>query len=206
MYIVKMEEEGDDGHKIRRRRRMFKERENLTFRILETTTLDVVAGRETKSCFFGARFGFRDSDFDKWLPVNQPRTDICSISTLSPSRDATFTEWAITIIGARSAPTELGKCIKSNGYAVTLGQIDRILEGLEQRGQHRMGPPHFLGRFFFVENEKNSPLGEISVVGIYRGESNWLAHIYELEYHPRWDADEQLLIRNLKLLNPALTF
>jgi hypothetical protein len=160
-----------------------------------TTELVAVAGKPTKKCFTGSRYAYRDSDFDGWLPKEQPEAAACTIATLTPSRDATFAQWAAFVLGvpADTSIEKLAALLKERGHTMTLSQAEAMVEATESKSGNTGMRTDGWANWFFVE-DKN---GSVSVAHVSRGDSRWLARVRRLGNDRRWRADFRLLVRNL---------
>lgn len=160
-----------------------------------TTELAVVAGKPTKKCFTGSRYAYRDSDFDGWLPKEQPEATACTITTLTPSRDATFAQWAAFALGVPEDTSieKLAALLKERGHTMTLAQAEAMVEATESKSGNTGMRTDGWANWFFVE-DKN---GSVSVAGVGRGGSRWDAGVDWLGGDDRWDAGDRLLVRNL---------
>ena len=169
------------------------------FSVVATTNLGAIAGKPTKRCFAGSHWRYRDSDFDSWLPANQPNADECVIATLAPANDWTFAEVAATIlgIGAGTDVALLGKALIENGYTMTLAQAEEMVEKTE-RGEKTGMLTDGYGNFFFVKTRARDRKNLVSVGHVYRDGRDWDAIVDSLGRGLRWDADRRLLVRNLK--------
>ena len=167
------------------------------FSVVATTNLGAIAGKPTKRCFAGSHWRYRDSDFDSWLPANQPNADECVIATLAPANDWTFAEVAATIlgIGAGTDVALLGKALIENGHTMTLAQAEEMVEKTE-RGEKTGMRTDGYGHFFFVETgDRKNP---VSVGFVRRDGRGWDARVLSLGFGFRWCAGDRLLVRNLK--------
>ncbi|MFZ1075205.1 MAG: hypothetical protein WAN50_02430 [Minisyncoccia bacterium] len=160
-----------------------------------TTELAVVVGKPTKKCFTASRYAYRDSDFDGWLPKEQPEAAACTITTLTPSRDATFAQWAAFVLGvpADTSIEKLAALLIERGHTMTLAQAEAMVEATESKPGNTGMRTDGWANWFFVE-DKN---GSVSVAGVNRGDSRWNADVSRLGNDDRWDADDRLLVRNL---------
>ncbi len=163
-----------------------------------TTQLGAVAAKKTIQCFVGSVWarGGRDSDFDRWLPANQPKTDACAITTLASTEDATFVKWFAPILGV-SADTpvkEIGELLIARGHTMTLAQAEEMAEKTE-RGEKTGMRTDGWGNFFPVKTgDKNNP---VSVGYVFRGGRDWRSGVGRLGYSRVWDAGSRILVRNL---------
>ena len=169
-------------------------RKQSLFSVIATTRFGTVTGKKTKKCFIGSRYVYRDSDFDGWLPKNQPDVDACIITTLAPIKDWTFAEAAAAIldIGVGTDIALMGKLLIEHGHTITLPQVEEMVEKTERNEKTGIRIDGW-GNFFFVENED----GTVSVGFVIRGERAWRADVFRLGRGPRWGADGRLLVRNL---------
>ena len=170
--------------------------------VVATTQLGAVTGKKTKNCFSTSspRYAYRDSDFDNWLPANQPNADSCAISTLAPSRDWAFVEVAAAIlgIGAGTNVVLLGKALIENDHTMTLVQAEEMVEKTES-GEKKTGMrTDGWGNWFFVET--GDPETPVSVGDVRRGGRDWYARVYRLDVGDCWRADDRLLVRNFDAL------
>ncbi|MDP2651732.1 MAG: hypothetical protein Q8O94_01190 [bacterium] len=167
------------------------------FSVVATTSIGATGGKKTKKCFISPRYAYRDSDFDNWLPDNQPKADACAIATLASSRSWTFAEAAAAIlgIGADTDAALLGKLTKEHGYTVTLPQVEEMMEKNERGEKTEMRTDGY-ANFFFVET--GDPKNPVSVGHVIRDERAWDANVHRLDHAYRWYADNRLLVRNLK--------
>ena len=164
--------------------------------VIATTKLAAIAGKKTKQCFTGDRWYHCDSDFDGWLPKDQPDAAASDIATLAFAKEWTFAEAATKILGlgAGTSIQLLGKALIENGHTMTLAQAEELVEAIE-RGEQTGLRIDGWGNFFFVEtgNEDNP----VSVGGVHRDVRDWDANVDRLGRGYRWSADDCLLVRNL---------
>src|SRR3989338_5595935 len=132
------------------------------FSVVEMIRLGAVAGKLTKQCFTGDRYAYRDSDFDNWLPANQPNADACVITTLAPSRGWTFAKAAATVLGvsANMPVKTLGELLIKHGHTITLSQDEEMVEKTERGANTGMRTDGW-GNFAFVET--GDPANPLSV-------------------------------------------
>lgn len=163
--------------------------------VAATIELAVVAGKPTKKCFTGSRYAYRDSDFDGCLPKEQPETVACTITTLTPSRDATFAQWAAFVLGvpADTSIEKLAALLKERGHTMTLAQAEAMVEATESKSGNTGMRTDGWANWFFVENKD----GSVSVAFVVRDVSGWFASVDRLGLGLRWYADFRLLVRNL---------
>lgn len=173
-------------------------KQNPFFSVIATTNLAATAAKKTSKCFTNtSRYYYRDGDFDRWLPGNQPKAEASAISTLGFEKDWTFVEAAAKIlgIGAGSSTKLIGQALIENGHTVTLAQIEEMVEATE-RGEKTGMQTNGYWNFFFVETgNANDP---VSVAHVRRDDSGWRARVLRLGHGGRWFADSRLLVRNLK--------
>lgn len=173
-------------------------KQNLFFSVIATTNLAATAAKKTSKCFTNSsRYYYRDDDFDRWLPDNQPKADAAAISTLGFEKDWTFMKAATKVlgVGAGSSTKLIGQALIENGHTVTLTQIEELVEATE-RGEKTGMQIGGYANFFFVETgNADDP---VSVALVIRGDSGWRAGVGGLGSDRRWGADYRLLVRNLK--------
>ncbi len=165
--------------------------------VVAPTNLGAVAGKKTAKCFSDSRYAYRDTDFDNWLPKNQPNADACVITTLAPSRDWTFAEVAATVLGIGGVGTDiklLGEALIENGHTMTLAQTEEMVEKTEAGEKTGMKTDGY-GNFCFVET--SDPKNPVSVGSVYRVRREWRADVVRLDFGFRWVAVNRLLVRNL---------
>ena len=173
------------------------------FSVVATTNLGAVVGKKTKKCFTGSRWVYHDSDFDNWLPSDQPKTDACAITTLASARNWTFIEAAVAILGiigidGSTNIATIGKLLIENGHTITLAQAEEMVERTESGEETKMRTDGY-GNFFFVETgDSKDP---VSVGSVSRDGRDWDAVVDPLGGGVcRWRADYRLLVRNLDTL------
>lgn len=169
------------------------------FSIVATINLGTVGGKKTKKFFTGPRWVYRDSDFDNWLPADQPKSAACIITTLALSRNWTFAEAAVALLGiigidVDSDVATIGNLLIKQGHTMTLAQAEGIVEKTERGEKTEMRTDGY-GNFFFVET--GDPKKPVSVGYVNRGERDWYAHIRRLGRDNSWDVGNRLLVRNL---------
>lgn len=161
--------------------------------------LKAVAGKKTKECCVGPIWNpnWRDSDLDSWLPGDQPNSDAGVVTVLTPMKDWTFAEAAVSVLNDVSPDTPvetLARLLKERRHTMTLAQVEAMAEATE-RGEKTGMVVNGYGNFAFVENED----GSVSVVNVRRrgDDRPWRASVYELAYDNRWHAGGRLMVCNL---------
>jgi hypothetical protein len=166
------------------------------FSYASTYALGAVNGKKTRKCCTGKLWHYRDGDFDNCLPANQSGADAGTITVLTPTKNWTFAEAAISVLNVSpDTPVDvLGKLLKERGHTMTLAQAESMTEATE-RGDKTGMVTNGWGNFFFVENKD----GGISVVSVRRrdGIRLWCAGVGGLEYSYCWRADLRIMVSNL---------
>ena len=164
--------------------------------IITSTSLGAVAGKPTKKCFAGSYYVYRDGNFDRWLPVDQPQATPCEITTLASAKDAIFVRWASTILGiSASTPTKtLGSLLIERGHTMTLVQVENMV-GRTENGEATGMRTDGYANFFFVETSNEDD--PVSVADVLRDGSRWGANVDRLGRGGRWRVGFRLLVRNL---------
>ncbi len=173
------------------------------FSSASTYALGAVAGKKTKKCFVSSLWYYRDSASDNWLPADQPNADAGTITVLTPMKDWTFAEAAVSLLNVSPNTPVVTLCslLKERRHTMTLAQGEAMAEATE-RGEKTGMVTNGYGNFFFVENED----GSVSVAFVYRyGVARpWNAHVDELAHSYRWRADRRLVVCNLDPLKLGL--
>ncbi|MFA5942240.1 MAG: hypothetical protein WC798_01020 [Candidatus Paceibacterota bacterium] len=169
------------------------------FSVSATTSLAAIKEKKTKKCFTGSRWTYRDSDFDNWLPADQPNADACTITTLAPSREWTFIEAAVAVLGIIGIDTNtdvatIGEYLIKQGHTMTLAEAEEMVEKTEKSEETGMRTDGY-GNFFFIET--GNPKNPVSVGYVSRDGRGWGAGVRSLGRGYRWSADYRLLVRNL---------
>lgn len=168
------------------------------FSSASTYALGTVVGKKTKKCCTGKLWYYRDGDFDNWLPGDQPNTDSGTVTVLTPMKDWTFAEAAVSVLNVSpDTPVAiLGKLLKERGFTMTLTQLEAIVEATE-RGNATGLRTDGWGNFAFVETgNENNP---VSVASMLRNDDArpWFAYVNGLSNDYRWGADYRLMVCNL---------
>ena len=116
------------------------------------------------------------------------------ISTLAPSKRATFAEWAAAVLGVSTNTLiqTLGELLKERGHIMTEAQVEEMKKATDHGEKTGMRTDGW-GNFYFVENED----GSVSVGVVDRGRHDWGADVYSLDSDYRWFTVSRLLVRNL---------
>lgn len=166
------------------------------FSAASTYALGAVAGTKTKKCFAGKLWYYRDSDFDNWLPADQPNAEASAITVLTPMKDWTFAEAAVSILNVSpdTPVATLGMLLKERGHTMTLAQAEAMVNFTERSAKTGLRTDGY-ANFFFVENKD----GSVSVADVRRRVDgrHWRAGVGELADCYRWRADIRLLVCNL---------
>lgn len=164
---------------------------------IATTTLAAVAGKKTAECFpIGNRYYSRNN-FDRWLPVNQPDADACSITAIGFTSGWTLKE-AVSIVvgsGVNASFQMLGRELVESGHIVTLPQVEEMIERTVRGENTGVRSNH--GNLFFVETgNKSNPVS----VGYFSRSDDmlWGTGAARLDDVRRWNFNDSLLIRNLR--------
>ena len=154
---------------------------------MKTITLTTPA-KETSECFVGKNWGYRDSDFDNWLPMFQPSQE-STVSVVKLERAMTFREMAKEYLGSDDI-----EVIKK--HTLTLPMFEELVKNAEENGFETSG----CGNFGFVENAD----GSVSVACVRRGGPRWHSVVVRLDHGYAFDAGRRLLVCNLdtKTLKP----
>ena len=170
------------------------------------TELPEIPSRMTEECFSRPRAHRAHSDRLRLLPIIQPKTKPCVVTTLVPKKDASFAEWAGTIVGAGTSTdiVLLAKLLKERGYTMTFPQAERMVKVTESKlnGSART---ESLNIFFFVKNKKT----DVSVVRFYyygpcQGFPGIpVLEILQLENNHSRRANKYLFVPNLNTASPV---
>ncbi|MFI5260476.1 MAG: hypothetical protein ACHQU0_01615 [Candidatus Paceibacteria bacterium] len=148
--------------------------------IIARSQLLEIESKETSKCLVGSRYGSRDSDINRWLPVSQPKVGACVISTLELSSDWTFAEVAAKVLGfgVHSSKKLMGQILIDQAHIMTLPQAEEMVEMTERDGDTSMRIDGY-GNFFFVET--GSEDDPVSVVRVGRKDSSrWYTRVYKI--------------------------
>src|SRR3989344_8116061 len=107
--------------------------------------------------------------------VATTQLDGAIISTLAPSKRATFAGWATAVLGVSpdTSIERLAKLLKESGHIMTLAQVEQM-QVVTDRGENTGMRTDGWGSFYFVENED----GSVSVGRVNRGERAWYAYVH----------------------------
>lgn len=138
------------------------------------------AKKPTSACF--KDFGYRDSDFDAWLPATQPEKE-GTVTVHGLPRAMTFKEMAVHFFGS-SDPAVIKQ------HTLTLPMVEEMIDTRESELK-----TDGYANFFFVEKAD----GGVSVACVFRGDGArpWGAGVRGLSYDRRWYADHRLLVCSL---------
>jgi hypothetical protein len=163
---------------------------------IATTAIGATGAKQTKKCFRGSRWAYRDGDLDNWLPADQPDAPACTATTFALLREWTFAEAAEKIVGLKipgASAKLLGHELIRLGHTMTLAQAEEMAEATE-RGQKTGMRTDGWDNFFFVETgDEEDP---VSVLNVLRSDRGWLAGVLRLGHGYRWIAESRLLLRN----------
>lgn len=117
---------------------------NGLFSITDTRKQSALKSKLTNECFVPTWAGWaygNHGKFDGLLPVNQPETGSCVITTLAASRSWTLTEGASSVLGIDTMDVMfLSKLLIKRGHTMTLTQAEAVTGGKSN-----------LHDYFFVE-------------------------------------------------------
>ncbi len=164
------------------------------FSSASTYVLAAIDGKPTKQCFTGKLWYYRNDDFDNRLPADQPWAGAGTITVLTPMKDWTFAEAAVSILNVSSGTLSdtLGALLKERHHTMTLAQAEALVEASE-RGEVTGLRTDGYANFFFVENED----GSVSVAFVDRDGRQWRARVRGLARGGRWYAGHRLMVCNL---------
>ncbi|MDR3547758.1 MAG: hypothetical protein P4M11_05755 [Candidatus Pacebacteria bacterium] len=159
-----------------------------------------VAGKKTKKCFTGNLWGHRDSDFDRWLSADQPDADAGAVTVLTPEKDWTFAEAAVSVLNV-SPDTPilvLAKLLIKRGHTMPLTRVEAMAEATE-RGEKTSMVTNNWGNFAFIDNGDPGGENPVSVAHVVRYDDArpWSAYVYVLADSNRWIAGYRLMVCNL---------
>lgn len=175
-------------------------RKSSLIKVAETTRIQYSTGKETRKCFTGSLYeGYRSDDFDRLLPVSQPETTACVITTLT-GPEASFTDWAAAVldVSTNTPVRTLSNLLKERDYVMTLVEVGNLVK----RREHVLTRSLFVegwGNYFFVKNKN----GSLSVANVMKNINmrypTWHGNI-ELfgDCDPGFEICRHFLIRNLK--------
>jgi len=178
-----------------------KERAEPLLAIIAMNRLDPVDAKKTSECFVSPGY-VRAADLDVLLPVEQPPSRICTITTLAPKRAAAFKEWAAALLA--SAPLgatlrELGELLARRDHLMTFAQFEAvIIEAADgaKNGVRLDG----VANFCFVENHKK----RVSLMSAVCATERWFIDMHRFEYDFAWPPDRRLLVPNLSTIKLRL--
>jgi hypothetical protein len=168
------------------------------FSSASTYALGAVSGKKTKKCFTGKFWYYRDNDFDNWLSADQPNAIACTVTVLTPMKDWTFVEAAVSVLNVSpdTPVVTLGKLLIERGHTMPLTKLEAMAEATE-RGEKTGMVTNGWGNFAFVETgNENNP---VSVGCVLRSgvDRHWSAGVFGLSHVFRWFAGVRLLVCNL---------
>lgn len=152
--------------------------------VVATTELPAVAGKRTLECFLGLQYGYRDLSFDRLLPVNQPETNACILTTFTLLKRVNFLEWAIGLldVSVKTPIEKVEKLLEEKGYLMTLPQKETVVE-VTKRGKNTEMNSVGVGNFFFTKGKLGVCTG---VLYKFEDEGIWTSIIYKfgVNYKP----------------------
>jgi len=161
--------------------------------VIETVSLDTVAGKATTDCFTDtARYSQDGNGYTHDLPVFQPATGACAISTYVFRAKMTSKRLASVVLGVplETPVAELSRLLKERGHLVTLPQLEQLVQAVKIDLRVNR-----LGTFFFVENVQ----GDVSIGDMYGDchDRRWRIRIDDLDDDFGWGIGNHLLVRGL---------
>ncbi len=163
-------------------------------RLAEYLTLETSA-TPTSACFTSSIWCDRDVRFDGWLRPRQPERDAQLVTLMKARKDSTFVEFAQAVLGVTTvAVRELGNLLVERGHTLTLTQVERLVEGIEEHKDNVFSVDGYAS-FFFVQTEDEEVPVVVGIVTRY-GVRNWKASISRLDRDTRWDTSCRFLLCN----------
>ncbi|MBI5004000.1 hypothetical protein HZC00_02825 [Candidatus Kaiserbacteria bacterium] len=166
-----------------------------TLVLIQTATLGKIEGKETRSCFAGAIWGYRDSDIDRWFPARQIAQTAGSVGVyqLQNPKGTAFREMALAALKASpdTSNDQLAKMLKERGLTFTIQAIERLVERQESGEDVGLRTDGY-ANLAFAEDAN----GSVSVLRVGRSVDGWGAYVYRFGDGGRWRAEYRLLLRN----------
>ena len=160
-----------------------------------TVAYEGAEATNTVDCFTGSIWKYRDSDFDHWLPKQQPKRDACVVTVLEPTQPWTFVEAAQVVLGVTTSDVkELGSLLIKGGHTLTLKQAEDLAERTEA-GEATGLTTDGYANFFFVETGDEAQPVSVGDMG-RDGVRSWAAGVDRLDYGTRWNVDDRFLLCN----------
>src|SRR3989344_8146451 len=154
----------------------------LVHQTLKIVNVGAVKSQKTAGCFTTARYSYRDSDLNKFLPENQPDQAGSQFGVLGLTEPATLKEFVESVLGTQGGLKTPAKLIKERGLTTTLPTIEALVE--RQEGGEDIGlRTDGWANFFFVDNEGGKG---VSVVLVCRRGVRWSVCQFSLGYGGRW--------------------
>ncbi len=158
----------------------FKKHHPLSF--VATTSVVAVEERQTEECFTGSRSAFRCGSLEHLLPVRQPGTEACTVTTLVSSQETTSAGFAAALFGARAMEWSiLGGLLHRWRYVMTWSQAKEMIEATDRGSQTGMRTDGG-GNFFFTKGRD----GDVCVGHFHRFNAEWIPLLDRLESSIRW--------------------
>lgn len=166
------------------------------FRIIASTELTAIGGKNTHECFRGDNWGYRDNYFDLWLSANQPEVCFSVVSTLARLREGTFDQGVEILLGvtAGTPVKTLGTLLIERGHTITLPQVE-VMVRISELGAQNILRTNGHCNFFLVGTD--DPENPVSIGCLYRGRRGWCANAIQLGCIRRWNKNSVLLFPNL---------
>ena len=169
----------------RRQRAVVVHGEPINLTVVGETHLGEIRGKPTQDCrtnpCWDPNWYFSKLE-ESWLPVEQPTTPACIVTSLKPSRLWNPTEAGVTTLNQRIALALLGLnfiglSLIRQGYLLSIPQIEALIELAKLDGGKKVGiPMDGLGAIVFLGT--GSPLGPVSAGCIRCSQGRWSFRLY----------------------------
>ncbi|PIP55427.1 MAG: hypothetical protein COX06_03315 [Candidatus Zambryskibacteria bacterium CG22_combo_CG10-13_8_21_14_all_42_17] len=150
------------------------------FRLIETTQIHGFQDRETHGCFRGPAYGFRDKDYDPFLPFYQRKSSACVISTISFTENSNFEERMKAILGITGSchimSNRLQKLILDIGCTLSLTQVEEMIKTIMRKTPNEKKDTIIYDYSFLVRGARS----DVFVGRVNYEKQLWHSHIYRV--------------------------